>query len=202
MGVPGPDSKTSDRVAGLSLATASILSVVVMAHHPSDFDSGIGGLVHGAMIVFVLIMSAGFVRFAALCGLERFTVLLGLVAYLAAAFANALAGMLNGFVGPALHRHQGLEGALRLSWELNQALAAGAVYATSAAFILWGAQLARRQHFERVVGIAGMLIGAGGAAMLASGALQMNVAGAFAIYGSQALFGILAGAVLARPRSA
>lgn len=192
---------SNDRTAGVSLALASALSVAVMAHHPSGFDSRVGAPVHAAMILLIIVSLAGYARLAWRCGLQRFSVFVGLVAYAMASMANALAGAINGFVAPALHARAASEGVLRLCWEFNQALAHGAVYGIAVAITLWSVQLIRFGAIERVIAIAGLAIGAVTATLLISRAMAMNVAGAFVIYALQALFGVLAGAVLIRGRA-
>jgi hypothetical protein len=197
-----PERARDDRLAGAALAGASILSIVAMAHHPSAIDAptGLTQGVHAAMIVFVLVAFAGYSRLAAHRGLERFTILLALVVYGAGAGANLLAATINGFVVPAVHQHGASQDVLRFAWELNQACAYGAVYATSFAFLIWGADLAREPGLRRIIGLIGLAAPMAPAASLATNALAMNVAGAFIIYGLQAAFGVLVGADLMRRR--
>lgn len=191
-----------DRYAGLALAGASILSVVAMAHHPSGSpeQSGINHIVHGVMIVVLLASLAGFTRFAMRLDLGRFDVLCGLIVYAAAAFANVLAATINGFAAPAALQHSASPDVLRFAWELNQALAVGAVNGVGAAFLLWGFALLRKGGFERWLGAGALIVSVATVASLATGFLRMDVAGAFIVYGLQAAFGVLAGAAMMRPR--
>lgn len=193
----GPD----DRAAGAALAGASILSIIAMAHHPSGAGHGaLTQVVHGAMIAIVVVALAGYARLAARRGLHRFPNLVALVAYGAGAAANILAATINGFVAETLIAHDASRDVLRLCWELNQSLAYGAVYATSAAFLLWGADLAREPGVRRIIGLAGLAAGIAPALLLMTGTLGMNVAGAFVVYAVQAAFGVLIGAELMRAR--
>lgn len=189
-----------DRTAGAALAIASILSIAVMAHHPRHFDSGLGAPVHAAMIVLIMISFAGYSRLAWRCDLRRFSVLVGLAAYAMASIANVLAATINGFVAPALHERGASEAVLRMCWEFNQALAYGAVYGIAGAITVWSVQLMRAGGMERMIGMAGIAIGAATAILLISGTMSMNVSGATVIYALEALFGVLAGVVLARAR--
>ena len=190
-----------ERLAGAALAAASLLSVVVMAHHPSGAGShgGLAQAVHGALMGLILVTFAGFARFAAGLGLQRYAATLGLTAYATGSLANLLAATMNGFVAPALATGGASQEVLRLCWELSQALAYAAVYAISAAFVCWGAELGLRgAGADRWLGAAGLAAGLAPAGLLASGALDMNVAGAFIVYGAQAAFGGLAGVFLTR----
>lgn len=202
MSVLTTDSGPDDRLAGAALAGASVLSIVAMAHHPSGAGHGaLTQVVHGTMIAIVVVVLAGYGRLAARRGLHRFSNLVALVAYGAGAAANMLAATINGFVVERLVGHDASQEVLRLCWELNQSLAYGAVYATSAAFLLWGADLAREPGLRRVIGLAGLAAGVAPALLLMTGMLGMNVAGAFVVYAVQAAFGVLVGAELMRARA-
>lgn len=202
MNTDTPARQPDERLAGAMLAAASALSVLVMAHHPTSFDAAtFGNLVHGALMILLLIVLAGFARFASGRGLQRFPVLAGLVFYAAAAFGNLLAATINGFAVPALAAREPAisKDVFRFAWELNQALAYAAVYAISLAFILWGADLVTRKR--KVAGLAGLAAGAIPAALLATGAIDMHVAGAFIIYAMEAAFGVIIGVLMMRGRA-
>ena len=189
-----------DRFAGAALIGASLLSVAAMAHHPAGTGQPLlAQIVHAAMIAFVLVAFAGFIRLSARLGLERFSNLAALIVYGAGACANGLAATLNGFV--ALQLAGASADVRHFSWELNQALAYGAVYAASIAFLLWSANLVRTTGLSRIVGVVGLAAGVSLPALLLTGALGMNVAGAFVVYAVQAAFGVFAGALLMRSSS-
>lgn len=194
------DGSIDDRTAGVALALASVLVVAVMAHHPSNFESELGAPVHAVMIVLIVVSWVGYARLAWRCGLHRFSVLFGLAAYTVASFANVLAGTIDGFITPALLERNVSEDVLRMCWEMNQAMAFGAVYATGGAITIWSVQLLRVGGLERFIGMAGIGIGAATAVLLLSGALSMHLAGAVVIYALEALFGLLAAVVLVRAR--
>jgi len=194
------DARIDDRTAGAALALASILVVAVMAHHPSNFESELGRPVHAAMIILIVVSWAGYARLAGRFGLHRFSVLFSLAVYTVASLANVLAGTINGFVTPALKELNVSGDVLRMCWEINQAMAFGAVYATGAAISIWSVQLLRVGGAERIIGMGGIGIGAATAVLLFSGTLSMDVAGALVIYALEALFGLLAAAVLWRSR--
>ncbi len=192
-----------ERVAGGVLAAASVLSIVVMAHHPTGpGHSTLNELVHGSMMALVVLIAAGYARHAAQRGLRRFSILAALLAYGAGAVANLLAATINGFAAPAAFEAGISRDVLRLYWELNQALANAGVYATSFAFLIWGLDLMRERGLRRLVGVLGLAAGAIPVALLASGALSMNVSGALVIYALHALFGVVVGADMMRARPA
>ena len=187
--------QSTDKFAGGVIAAASVLVVATMAHHPSNSTNAeLSNLVHGMMITLMLLLLSGFARFASLRGLDRNFILFGFVAYAAGTVCNLFAGAINGFVVPALAMKGADKDVFRFAWELNQALAYTAVYAISAAYALWGADMLARG--PRFVGAAGLVAGLVPAALLSTGALDMHVAGAFVIYAAEAAFGLLVGVIL------
>jgi len=190
---------TEDRTAGGVLIGAAAASVLAMAHHPtSAHAAGMGAAVHGAMIALLAAMAFGFAHFALRRGVRRPAVLAGLVAYGFSLVFHAGAATINGFVVPALAaRGPSAVGhdVLLFAWEANQALAGLGVYATGAAFAAWGADLLRG---SRLLGLAGIAAGAVPAALVAAGVLEMNVAGAFAVYAAHAAWAALLGVHLIR----
>jgi len=133
----------SDRVAGAVLVLASLSSMLMMAHHPSDAHQlGMGQFVHGAMITIVGLTALGLVHFARRLGLDRLTVLAGLIAYGIALFGDIGAATINGFVVTNLvARGVSNREIFALAWEANQALARLGVVATGVAFVLWSLRL-------------------------------------------------------------
>jgi len=196
--------REGERAAGAALVVSAALSVLVMAHHPSGtaLAATLGRVVHGMMMALVVIMFAGFLRFAVGRGLSRFAVTLALVLYGAAALANLLAASINGFVVPALLERNAYEENAALLWTLNQTFAKAAVFAISAAFALWGADLFLSDRgAARLLGVAGIFAGVIPAALLAAGVLDMHVAGAVVIYAAQAAFAAMTGLWLATART-
>lgn len=197
-----PDRANDNASAGVALAGASILSVIAMAHHPVGFaHAGLAQLVHGVMIAIVVVLVAGYARLALWIGLERFVVMFALIAYCFGAVANVLAALINGFVVGQVHARGVSEEVLLACWALNQALAYGAVYASSFAFLVWGIALVRKTGLSRLAGAVGVAAATAPPILLLTGMLAMNVSGAFVVYGLQAAFGVVAGAVLIRQRS-
>ena len=86
-----------------------------------------------------------------------------------------------------------------LAWEANQALARLGVFATAAAFTLWSIDFLRRPGLEpKAIGGLGLLAGLVPATLLATAAINMHVAGAFAAYAAFAAWGAIVGVHLLR----
>ena len=197
------DQEGADRIAGGALIAGSLLSVLAMAHHPDHVDpGGLVGIVHGAMIVLMSVIAFGFAHFALRRGLGRPAILAGLIAYFIGLVADLGAGTTNGFIVPALAaRGADLSGhdVFLLAWEANQALARLGVFATAAAFTFWSIDFLRRAGLEpKAIGGLGLLAGLAPAILLATGATDMHVAGAFMAYAAFAAWGAIVGMHLLR----
>ena len=183
-----------DRIAGNALIAAAALIVLMMAHHPTGTGGGMGQFVHGVLIVLVGVTIYGLAHLALRRGIARPDVLAGAVAYAIGAMGSIGAGTINGFVVPALAAHEGLDrGPFVFAWEANQALAWLGVIATGAAFALWSLGLVRANGWPRAIGVLGLVAGAAPVALLASGAVRMNVTGAILVYSTHALWIAAAG---------
>lgn len=189
----------NDRMAGGILAVASLASMLVMSHHPSDpHQLVLGQAVHAAMITIVAFTALGLVHFARRLGLDRLTVLAGLIAYGIAVFGHVGAGTINGFIVTNLVAHGETDHAIfALAWEANQALARLGVVASGVGFVLWSLSLLRRAGlFGRGLAVLGIAAGVVPAALLISGTMTMHLHGAILIYAIQALWMLLAGLYL------
>jgi hypothetical protein len=190
-----------DRIAGVALIGAALLSVLAMAHHPSSADAGpIGPIVHGTMIILLAITFYGFAHFALRRGVDKPAILAGLVAYAVNLFATIGAAAINGFVVTALAARGIADRDLfLLAWESNQALAGIGVFATGIAFGLWSLDFLRRPGLEaKAIGALGLLCGPGVALALGSGVIDMHLAGAILAYAAFALWGVAVGQHLLR----
>lgn len=199
------DHRQADRIAGGALILGALLSMLAMAHHPTHVDpGGLVGIVHGAMIVLMTVTAFGFAHFAQRRGLGRPAILAGLIAYLVSLVAHIGAGTINGFIVPALAaRGADLAGrdVFLLAWESNQALARLGVFATAAAFTFWSIDFLRRSGLEpKAIGGLGLLAGLVPAILLATGATDMHVAGAFVAYAAFAAWAVLVGLHMIRRR--
>lgn len=192
------ETRAGDRIGGTALIVAAAGTVLAMAHHPSGAHGGGGlsGIVHGAMILLLGVVAFGFARFGQQRGMDRALILAGLIAYLASFLAHLGAATINGFIVPALAGSETPvnHDVFRFAWYSNQALARLGVVATGLAYILWGAELARGKAMTtRLIGLAGIAAGLIPAALLLSGAIRMDVAGAFIAYAMHALWAALLG---------
>jgi hypothetical protein len=189
------------RAIGVLMIVASAGAVLAMAHHPSGPHGGpLVGIVHSAMIVFLLLWAWGFFVFASKLGAARVTVVGGLIAYSASLLAHLIAAITNGFVAPGL-MEAGVENhdLFLLAWLTNQAFAKLGVYLTGAGYSLWSVELLTRGRRDlRLLGGAGLIAGIGPAILLASGLVDMRVAGAFVIYAAHALWAAVVGFFLLR----
>jgi hypothetical protein len=129
---------------------------------------------------------------------DRVAAVAGLVAYGIAMFGHIGAATINGFVVTGLIEHGVANRDLfLLVWEANQALARLGVIASGAAFLIWSIDFVRRPGWaSRGLGAIGIIGGGAPMALLWSGMLSMNLAGAILIYGIQAVWIALAGLYL------
>jgi hypothetical protein len=194
------ESRIGDRIGGGALIAAALGTVFTMAHHPTGMHGGgLGGIVHGAMILLLGLLTFGFVRFGQRQGFEQPLILAGGIAYLASFLAHIGAATINGFVVPALAGGEPpvSHDLFRFAWHSNQALAKLGVVATGLAYLCWGAELARNRR-TRWLGTAGIVTGIVPAILLAAGVIRMDVAGAFVAYAAHALWALLLGAAMWR----
>lgn len=193
-------SEQQARRQGMLLAAVAVLSVLAMAHHPTGVSGeGSGGdLVHGLLMLLLFATTLPLISFARLQGLGHLAVLAGLLAWGLALAGHLGAGTINGFLVPALVQ-SGLEdhALLAFSWTLNQTLARLGVYASALSAVCWGVHLALSGGlFQRGVGAVMLLAGGASIAILYSGHLGMDLAGAQWLYGLQALWLTLLGVYL------
>jgi len=175
-----------DRAAGALMIAAALLSVGAMAHHPSGAGASgdLARFVHGALIALAMVLLAGFARFTARLGWHSFAGMSGFILYAAGVSGAVMAALVNGFVVPALAARGDVPEAIRaLCWELNQAFAHASAYALSGAFVLWGAALVRHKAGrDRLLGAVCLAAGLLPGLALASGAVNLHVAGALLVY--------------------
>lgn len=187
---------TTTRIGGWTLVAAAGATILGMAHHPVGLQTGLGQIVHGAMIVIIVAMAFGFATFVADRGAGRATMLAGAIAYALAAFAGIGAGLINGFIAPAMAVTAEPVGndIFELAWAANQTLAWTGVIATGAAYLLWSGDFLWRPHlYSKAVGLLGIAAALVPAGLLFAGVLRMNVTGAFIVYAMQAAWAALVG---------
>jgi hypothetical protein len=209
------------RVAGIVLVVVPLLSILMMAHHPSAGShdpaalvaeiaekSRLSRIVHGVLIALMGAELFAFIAFCRQLGFERSAVRAGFVAYSIGTGAMIGAALISGFIISDLAAHyvqQPSGDALafvdlsRLAMIGNQALAKLGVVAMSAAIVLWSAALFHSGR-DRWVGIAGFLAGLGPAIALVIGAVRLDVGGMTLVVVCQAAWIVMVGIQMIRAR--
>jgi hypothetical protein len=212
----------SGRVAGALIAAASLLSVVLMAHHPSVATPNIADAVaelarqatltrqvHGGLIVLLGVLGLGFIELSRRLGIDRRTVQGALVAYAVGSGAMIGAALISGFIVPGLGVTyvaapaadlEPLRYVLVLCRLGNRTLAGFAVSAMSAAILLWSIELLRAPRAAPIAGCLGVLVAVGPVALLAFGAMTLDVGGMTLVVVAQALWSLAVSVPLMRAR--
>jgi len=211
------------RTAGIVLIATSLLSILLMAHHPTaaSHDSAaiaaeivqkapLSRFVHGALIAMV---GAQIFALIALChrlGFEQSTVRAGFVSYALGAAAMIGAALISGFVVSSLsesyaplaageldaYRHL-----LRLSMAGNQALAKFGVVAMSVAIVLWSIAAFRGGRANLWLAAIGVVTGVAPALALLVGMLALDVHGMLLVVVCQTVWNVAAGIYLIRAKT-
>lgn len=196
------------RAAGVALAGSAALAVFAMAHHPTGLPAVGGatgpgtltGFLHGAMIVLITLQLWGYMVFMRMRGGAGWAVA-GFAAYVLGFAANLVAALVSGFLAPALASNGVADaGDLALLREVNQLAAKLAVLAGGAAILMWSAGLLTGGG-HKVSGVTGLGLGVLPAALILTGAVTMDVAGAQLTYGLQMGFAAIAGVLVWRGRA-
>eukprot|EP01030_Chromulinospumella_sphaerica_P026832 gene26832-27059_t len=108
------DAAPKDRVSALIIGGGSLLMALVMAHHPTGHGgnlpgavhgvmqlSGLNALVHGTLLAIIGLLAVGYAGFSDGLRFPRLA-RAGRMAYFAGAMAMSVAGLINGFVAPAV----------------------------------------------------------------------------------------------------
>jgi hypothetical protein len=186
------------RIAGGILLASAVLFIALIGHHPT-FASGpaLIRLMHGAILAAMLVQMIGFLFFARWMG-GGWTQA-GMLAFVLAVVAGGGAGLINGFVVPAMMEGQAAianRAPFDLLWAANQVLATAGIWLTCVAFAIWSSVLIRRKW--PVIGALGLVAAALPVAALASGMANMHLSGAMALYSVQAGWAVVLGGALLR----
>lgn len=206
----------------MALAVGSVLSVALMAlhptahtHEPAAFVAAVtagatpNGLVHGGLIAATGTLVFGFWGLACRLGARSVAARAGLVAYAAGAGAMVAAALVSGFIVPEfVSRYDSrpaaeletMQHVLGLARAANQVCSRTGVLAASVAVVFWSAALLHRPGAPRVTGALGLAAGGLPALALLAGYLPMNVHGVLAFALAQAAWGVLAAALLIHGR--
>ncbi|HEY6893909.1 MAG TPA: hypothetical protein VI258_07065 [Rhodanobacteraceae bacterium] len=208
------------RIAGGVLVAATLLSILMMAHHPTasthdaaSLAADIAGsatlsrVVHGVLIALIASELYAFVVFAGRLATGRSAARAGLVAYAIGTGAMIGAALISGFVVSSLGVYYAgvadpapFVDFARLSMTGNQALAKLGVVATSIAIVLWAIALLHDSKRARWLAIVGFATGLVPAIALLGGWIRLDVNGMLAVVLAQAIWNLAAGAELLRGR--
>lgn len=198
-------SAGAERWAGGFLLAGFVVTVIAMLHHPTSIRSPvIVGPVTVGNLVHLTMMGVVFGNLWALAIVVRrsFTgpYMAMWIAYALASVANLTAATVSGFALPILSEHADLAASpdlARVLWALNQGFDRTGLFLTVLAFTAWaiGLMLNRRGPDTGLALIA-LACGALPALALVTGLVTFDVHGALLIYGLQALWLAIAGAML------
>jgi hypothetical protein len=209
------------RTAGIVLVAATLLSILMMAHHPSvgahdaaavvaemSGKADLSRIVHGVLIALIGAELFAFLVFCDRLGARRNEVRAGLVAYAIGAGAMIGAALISGFVVTSLAAHYaGLSAddanrfvdLSRLGMSGNQALAKLGVMGMSAAIVAWSIALFA-DRANRWLAVVGFVIGAAPVVALLVGAIRLDVTGMTLVVVCQAVWNVLVGIQLIRAK--
>jgi hypothetical protein len=206
----GSETQHADvKIAGLVLASTSMLIILAMGHHPSGGHGvtplmaglSLGNIIHAVMIILVVTQLWGLTVFTRTRGFSGWA-LVAILTYAVSVIGHVLAGTINGFVVPGLAAsvdRQASHDLFVLLWESNQAFATLGVYATSAAILFWSIDLlTAASRRANLLGGVGLVCALGPAAALFLGVIGLNVSGAFVVYSSHVIWTALVGAMMFR----
>jgi hypothetical protein len=207
----------SDRIAGVAIAAATVVSTVFVAldrsgggSTPAQILAGIAGLaalkatVHGVAIASVCAYGFGYASLARRLGLRRPQVLAGLVMYVFGCMAMVGATLVDGFVIP----HVAIDAVAmpaRTAFAYDLAHYLGVVVNDLAKLgwilqavgsVAWSIALLRARGFPRVVGLVGLVSGALVCALVAMSAITMSMTALLGVLLAQLLWNVAAAALL------
>lgn len=203
---------THAQIAGIVIATSSLISMVLITHHPtisaqelsmqvteSAIESQLNGIVHGGLIGLLITNLLAFTVYSTLRGLTKLLVLSALITYFICTIFMTIAALVNGFIFPgflhevALHQQDLLQYTplIRVfSWNINQALANTSVVGTSIAIVFWSINLIHSNWLQKSVALGGILVGAAIIVLLLSGLLHLDLSGMTLVVTTQSLWSI------------
>lgn len=226
--LPGHDHHRGDangfnslppRTIGIAMAVAGLLSVLLMAHHPSLGAHAIADVVdeivtkaatskvvHGTLIALMVALIYAFVEFSAHLGLRRAPVRAALIAYVIGSGAMIGAALISGFLISSIgltysHARADELDAVRhlfnLSGLANRTLANFGVVAISAAILLWSIAFLQRPRRRVRIGLLGVIAGGGPVVLIALDIIRLDVFGMTTVVVCQTVWYVLVGVALA-----
>ena len=203
---------SNNQIAGMVIAVSSILSIVIMTHHPTINASEISSqvtemvaemnlnkMVHGSLIGLLFLNFSAFTIYSISRGLQNLLVVLALFAYLMSTIMMTGAALMNGFIFPTFlqniaQSHQHLLEITPLinvfSWNVNQALANTSVVATSFAITLWSLNLFTANLIQKLIAVIGLIIGSSITILMLGGWLTLDLTGMTLVVIAQSIWNI------------
>jgi hypothetical protein len=216
----GASAPGEARIAGILLVATTLLSILMMAHHPTasthdpaSLAADIAGsatlsrVVHGVLIAVIGVELYAFAVFSGRITPGRSAARAGFVAYAIGAGAMMGAALISGFIVSSLGVYYAgtadpapFVDFARLSMTGNQALANMGVAAMSVAIVLWAVALLHDRTRARWLAIIGFAAGLAPAIALFAGAIRLDVHGMLLVVVAQAIWNLAAGTELIRGR--
>jgi hypothetical protein len=218
-----PPLASTRRRAAIAIACTTALALVALFHHPvvsrtvpvQESIAQIAsvqmadGLVHGALIVMLALLAAGFAVFGALLGSGRTPVIAAMAAYACGCVLVVGAMLLDGFVVPQLARQfmaspQGdielLHIVLRVIGTVIQVLTKAGLLSMCAALLMWSYALlsASALPWSRWCASVGLLAGVLPALIILLVEMRLTPASLMAIFGVHAAWNFSVAAMLLR----
>jgi hypothetical protein len=215
------DGAPGGTAAGIAIAVCALATIVAVAHHPTVSARApaqamsamlriatADRVVHGVLIAVLAALLYGFTVFSLRRGLHRDTSVAGLVAYAIGIVALIGAGLIDGFLFPALaERYAGAPAdaaqaavpVLVAGAAMVQILSKLGLVAMSAGVALWSADLVTTPGVLRTTGALGFVFGLGTIGVVAF-AGHLNPHSLSAIVVVQAVWYVAVAALLVRGR--
>jgi len=216
------NDRLDDRIAGALLVASALLTIAALSHHPSvearqagDFVKAlaavgtINGPFHTFMIVMIVALYVGLVGFSLRRGLQSVLVLAGLVAASLGVGAEVGAALIDGFFGPAFGAHllRGNPASIAQAMPVISAaalalqiLAKFGLFSMTAAIVLWSVDLLTREPRSIILASIGCFGGAATLVATSTVATSLTSHNTALVFGIQALWYAVAGALMIRRR--
>jgi hypothetical protein len=174
---------SAERSSGAAMIAGILAGTAALAHHPVldharagsaaaalRMVDGVNAWVHGAAIAATVLLAACLATYTQLRGWQRALPRSAAVLFGVGAVLMVQAGLIDGFIAPALIRNgaiaAGADPIARLLWASNQALTVLASTCIAAAMALWSLDLLRNPPVRRVLGLIGLVLAAATAVVL------------------------------------
>jgi hypothetical protein len=210
------------RIAGSVLVAATLLSILMMAHHPSASThdpaalaadiantATLSRVVHAVLIALIAVELFAFVVFSGRLIAGRLAARAAIVAYAIGTGAMIGAALISGFVVSSLGVYYAgvadpapFVDFARVCMTGNQALAKLGVIASSVGIALWSIALLHDRARGRWLAIIGFVTGLAPAVALLAGAIRLDVHGMLLVVLAQAIWNLAVGVELIRSKAA